>query len=131
VLDARWTIDLAYHAEFGPGAASDGPGASITFAPAPFVRITLHGAALDRPLELRFSDAALRVYGLEAQTLVTPRVRATLGASRYVEERDRPDAGAFSWNQMRVAAGLALELGPGADGRALPVIRRMPRGPAR
>jgi hypothetical protein len=131
VLDARWTIDLAYHAEFGPGAASDGPGASVTFAPAPVFRITLHGASLDRPLELRYSDAALRVYGLEAQALVTPRVRATLGATRHVEERDRPDAGAFSWNQMRVTAGLALELGPGADGRALPVIRRMPRGPAR
>ena len=131
VPDTRWTIDLGYHAEFGPGAASAGPGGRVTYAPAPAVRLTLHGAYLDRPLELRFSDAALRLYGLEAQALVTPRVRATLGASRYLEERERPDAAAFSWNQVRVTAGLAVELGPDADGRALQVIRRLPRGPAR
>ena len=131
VLAARWTIDLGYHAEVGPGAASAGPGGSVTYAPTPAVRLTVHGASLDRPLELRFSDAALRMYGFEAQALVTPRLRATLGASRYLEERERPDAAAFSWNQVRIVAGLAVELGPGADGRALPVIRRLPRGPAR
>jgi hypothetical protein len=126
---ASWSVDLGYHREFGPGASSAGVGGSATYTPGPAVRVTAHAASLDRPLEFRFSDAALRTYGLDAEVRPSPRVRLALGAASYVEERARPDPAAFDWDQVRVTARVALEFGRGADERAVPpAIRRLPGG---
>lgn len=127
----RWTFDFGYHREFGSGAASAGTGGSIAYEAGRALRVTLHGATLDRPLEFRFSDAAVRVYGLDAQGEVSRTVRLSLGASRYVEKRARPDAAAFDWGQWRITARMVVELGRGADLRGLPrAMRRLPGGRA-
>jgi hypothetical protein len=123
-----WTVDAGYHAEFGPGAASAGIGASLTYAPNRSLRVALYGSDLDRPLEFRFGEAGVQVYGADVRATLGGRLRAVVGLSRYVERRDRPDAGAFDWNQLRVTAGLAIDVGGGADGGALAVIRRLPGG---
>jgi hypothetical protein len=128
--DPRWALDAGYHAEFGPGAAAAGIGGSIAFSPTPALRVALYASDLDRPLEFRFGDAGLLMYGIEVRARLSGRLRATVGASRIAEQRDRPDAAAFEWDQVRLAAGVAVDLGGGADGGALSVIRRLPGGRA-
>ena len=124
-----WTVDGGYRREFGPGAASRGVGGSVTYSPARDYRVTLHGSTLDRPLEFRYDESVLRIYGLDADADVNERLRVSLGASRYVEDRRRPDAAAFDWSQWRVSARAVLLFGRGGDlGGLPPAVRRMPGG---
>lgn len=124
----QWSLDAGYHVEFGPGAASAGVGGSVAFAPSPGLQVALQATQLDRALEFRFADAGLWVFGVDARATIGSRLRAFVGASRYAEDRDRPDAGALSWNQVRFAAGVVLELGGAMEGGAMSVIRRLPGG---
>jgi len=126
-----WTLDAGYTREFGPGAASVGTSASVTYAPAGPYAITLHGAAMDRPLELRFSESVLHLYGVDGRYEVNPDIRFELGAVRYAEDRRRPDAAAIDWGQWRVTVRAVLAIGSGDDlGRLPPAVRRMPGGRA-
>jgi hypothetical protein len=129
-----WTIDAGYHREFGPGAASVGTSASVTYAPAgpdgPYA-VTVHGAALDRPLELRFSESVLHLYGIEGRVEPQPGLRVELGAVRYAEDRRRPDPAAIDWGQWRVTLRAVFSIGSGDDLDHLPpATRRMPGGRA-
>ena len=46
-----------------------------------------------------------------------------------MEDRQRPDAAAFSWNQTRVSARVVLALASNADLRGLPpAVQGMPTG---
>lgn len=124
-----WMIDGGYSREFGPGAASVGGGGSITYAPTPHTRVTVYGQAHDRPLEFRYSESVLRVLGFDGGTDLNDRVRLSLGAMRYVEERRRPDAAAFDWMQWRLTAGVTLLFAHGGDLENLPpAIRRLSSG---
>ena len=126
-----WTFDGGYTREFGPGAASVGTSASVTYAPARPYAITLHGASIDRPLELRFSDSRLHLYGIEGWIEPKPAVRLELGAVRYEEDRRRPDPAEMDWGQWRVTLRAVFEWGSGDDlGHLPPAIRRMPSGRA-
>lgn len=124
-----WIIDGGYSREFGPGAASVGGGASVTYTPTRHTRVTVYGHAHDRPLEFRYSESVLRVLGLDGGTDLNDRVRLSLGAMRYAEERRRPDAAEFDWTQWRLTAGVTLLFARGGDLENLPpAIRRMPGG---
>ena len=126
---AGWTVDGGYTREFGPGAASVGMGGSVTYAPTRAYRVSVHGSTLDRPLEFRYNESVLRVFGIDADGDVAERVRLSLGASRYAEERRRPDPAAFDWSQWRLTARAVLLFGRGADlGNLPPAVRRMPGG---
>lgn len=125
----RWSVDGGYHAEFGPGAASRGFEGAVTFTPGEFLVLSLYGSTLDRPLEFRYDQSSLHLYGL--QFLYRPSTRASfqLDASGYAEDRQRPDAAAFDWDQVRVSARVVLLFGSGADVANLPpAVRRMPGG---
>ncbi len=127
-----WLLDAGYHREYGPGAAAVGLDASATWAPPsrPY-RVSVHGSSLDRPLEFRFSEAVVKVYGAEAEWTVSDRVRANVGLDRYSEQRRRPDAAAFDWNQWRLTSRVVLQFGRGADlSRLPPAVRGMPGGRA-
>jgi hypothetical protein len=124
-----WTIDGGYSREFGPGAASVGGGGSVSYAPTAHSRVTVYGQAHDRPLEFRYSESVLRVLGFDGGADLNDRVRLSLGAMRYAEERHRPDAAAFDWTQWRLTAGVTLLFARGGDLENLPpAIRRMPGG---
>jgi hypothetical protein len=126
-----WTLDAGYHREFGPGAASVGSSASVTYAPAGPYSVTLHGASLDRPLELRFSESVLHLYGVDARVEPREGLRVELGAVRYSEDRRRPDAAAMDWGQWRVTLRAVLAIGSGDDLQRLPPARRrLPGGRA-
>jgi hypothetical protein len=129
-IASHWTIDGGYHSEFGPGASSRGFEGAVGFTPVKPFTIGVQAATLDRPLEYRFDNASLTLYGLNAEYRASWG-RLQLDASRYVEERQRPDAGAFDWNQFRVGARVVLLFG-GNAGRGLthlpPAVRRVAEG---
>jgi hypothetical protein len=129
-LPPRWTVRGGYHAEFGPGASSRGFEAGVTYSPTEFLTVAAHGGALDRPLELRFDESSVRTYGAYVQYRSSSRVRIELDASRYDEDRKRPDAAAFSWDQLRVSARVVFLLASGAELKGLPpAVLQMPRAP--
>lgn len=122
-----WTLDGAYRREFGPGAAAAGVAGSMTYTPSRRVSVTALASSVTRPLEFRFNDGLVRSYGVDAAVEATSRVQVGLSAVRYEESHRRPDAGAFDWNQVRVAARVVLLLGGGADHTGLPpAIRSLP-----
>ena len=126
-----WTVDAGYTREFGPGAASVGTGASITYAPPGPYSVMLHGSSMDRPLELRFSESVLRLYGIEGRIQPRDGLRFELGAVRYDEDRRRPDPAAVDWGQWRVTLRAVLSFGTSGDLDHLPpATRRMPGGRA-
>ncbi len=116
----RWSVTAGHDAEFGPGSASRGFDATIHWMPIDQLTLGAHAATLRRPLEFRFSDATLAVYGASAEWQPGDRWRVGLSATRVTEQRDRPDAGAIDWDQLRVAARVTLFHGTDADRAPLP-----------
>jgi len=126
-----WTVDGEYRSEFGPGASSAGFAGSVAYAPSRRLSIALTGSSVKRPLEYRFNEAVAHTIGVDAEFEASTAVRLGLSASRYDESHDRPDAAAYDWDQLRLAARVVLQLGHGADLRGLPPsIRMLPGGRA-
>jgi hypothetical protein len=131
-LARRWTVQGGYRAEFGPGAASRGFDGGVSYRTGDRLTLGLQAAMLDRPLEFRFDSSSVHLYGIYAHYQPTSRVRFELDASQYLEDRQRPDAAAFSWNQTRVSARVVLTFASGADLLGLPpAVQRMPTGAGR
>ncbi|HEX6434838.1 MAG TPA: hypothetical protein VFZ87_11375, partial [Gemmatimonadales bacterium] len=127
-----WTFDAGYREEYGPGASSHGFEGSVSAAPIPELTLTGYGAMLDRPLEFRFEETDVEVVGLDVEWRASTQLRLRLGAAHYGEDRQRPDASSFDWNQTRLHAGVTLELGDGADRIRLPrALRTRPRAGTR
>jgi hypothetical protein len=124
-----WLLDVGYHKEFGPGAASEGWDGAVTYTPTARVTLTAHGNSLDRPLEYRYDESRLVTVGVEGEIAASDNVRIALTATRYDEDRERPDAAAFEWDQLRLGARVVLLFSSGADRAALPPARaRRPAG---
>lgn len=128
--DSHWHLEAGYHEEFGPGASSRGIDLRATWLPSSALWFTAHGARMKRPLELRYSDADLTVIGVDAEYRPNPRWRLGVQAARWQEERDRPDASALDWNQVRLAARVTLLFGTSADRLPLPRAVRSAGGGA-
>jgi hypothetical protein len=119
-----WTLDGAYYWEYGPGAAAAGAAGTMTYAPSQRVRVTALASSLNRPLEYRFNEAVVHSYGVDASVQPTSRVQVGLTLAYYDESHERPDAGAYDWDQVRIAARVVLMLG-GAEGAGLPAVLRL------
>ncbi|MFN2315312.1 MAG: hypothetical protein ABR551_04495 [Gemmatimonadales bacterium] len=117
---SRWILDGGYQAEFGPGASSRGYDGRVTWLATDQVSLTVHGTQFKRPLELRYNDAELLAYGLDAEYRPNTRWRFGLTTTRYDEQRKRPDAGGVDWDQFRVAARVTWLFGSNADRLPLP-----------
>jgi hypothetical protein len=111
--------------EFGPGASSRGFDAGISYRRDRF-DASVFGMALERPLEFRFDQSQVWAVGAQGSWRPTDRWSAAAGISRYAETRERPDAAAFDWNQVRAFARITVTFGS-AD-RASPLS---PLPPAR
>ncbi len=121
------TVSLDYHAEFGPGASSQGLNGAVELRNGQGFSVTGAGGVLSRPLEFRFGDAKVWFYSLKADFELPSGAVLDISAGRYSETRRRPDAGEFDWNQWRVDAGLRLFFGSGIDERGLhPAILQVP-----
>lgn len=126
---AHWTVDAGYQREYGPGASVSGTAATVTYEPTRRVRAILLASAADRPLEFRFNDAVVRVYGLDAQYMASERLRVSATVQRYQEDHRRPDAGAFDWRQFRAGVRFSFAFGSADEVAGLtlpPAIRMLP-----
>lgn len=122
--DDRWTVDGSYLVEFGPGAASRFFDLGVTWQASPDLQVAAYGGRLSRPLELRHYDATGTWFGGRAAWSFASQM-SVWGEGRYIkDERERPDAGGASWDQVRIRAGVTVTLGSNAD-------RRQPLPPAR
>jgi hypothetical protein len=89
------------------------------------VTLTAEGGHLARPLEFRAEDPGLTWFGVAADYRANERLRVSLRATRFDENRRRPDASAIDWSQVRLSAGLSWLLGSSADHQSLPpAVRR-------
>lgn len=126
---ANWAFDAGYEREFGPGAASQSSALAATYRPTSTLLVTVDGARMARPLEYRFDDARLWVYGLRLDYEAARGLRLVGDARGYSEERQRDDASGLSWSQLRFNLGAVIEFGSGSDTRRLhPAILRIPEG---
>lgn len=123
----RLSLDWNYHLEFGPGASSRGFEAYATWQPRADLTLSGQVAQLQRPLEFRYDEPDVWAFGANGSYALRERVHVNLGVLMYREARNRPDAAAFDWNQLRLNAGISLLLGSGADRTGLPdAILRIP-----
>jgi hypothetical protein len=113
-------LSASYRRETGFGAASSSWDATVVYRAGERASFSLTGAAMDRPLELRFDDAKVWMIGARATAQPLSRVSFSVGAGRYSENRKRPDAGALDWNQTRLDARVTLLFSSGADVMRLP-----------
>ncbi|HUL01834.1 MAG TPA: hypothetical protein VLV16_01240 [Gemmatimonadales bacterium] len=123
-------VQGGYRADFGPGASSRGFDGSATYMVGERLAVGVQGSTLDRPLELRFDESSVVTYGVSARYRPAPRLRIELDANQYVEDRKRPDAAAFDWDQLRVSARVVFSLASHDELRGLPpAVRQMPAAP--
>ena len=122
-MTERWTFDGNYGLEYGSGASARSADAALTFTPNERLALDLYGGSLARPLELRFYDATSRWVGGRIQWHHSAQRRVWGDVSMVNDDRDRPDAGASSLDQVRVRAGVSLAFGSGADRTPLPPAR--------
>jgi len=126
---AGWAFDAGYEREFGPGAASQSYEAAATYRPTSALLVTVDGSRTARPLEYRFDDARLWVYGLRLDYEAATGLRLIADGRGYSEARQRDDAADLSWSQLRFNLGAIIEFGSGSDSRRLhPAILRIPEG---
>lgn len=121
-------IDANYQAAFGPGASSRGLDGSLSVRATQRLTLTAEGGYQVRPLEYRVLDPALTWYGVDLELRPTDRMRFAFRATRYEEDRRRPDASAIDWSQTRVSAGVSWLFGSSVDRLPLPPPVRRGRG---
>ncbi len=123
-----WSAQAGYHNEFGSGAASSGWDGNVTFAPSPRFSIMGYGNSLQRPLEYRWDDSKVLVYGMQANVVARDNVSVAFMVARYDENRQRPDAASFEWDQLRFGAKVVMTFSS-ADRLPLPkAITNRPAG---
>lgn len=123
--DEQWTFDGSYLADFGPGAASRSFDAGVNYSATPALTLGAYGGRLERPLELRFYDATTTWVGGRAEYRLRNQWRFWTDVAWYDDDRDRPDAGANSFDQVRLRGGVSLTFGTNADRAPLPRARRL------
>jgi len=123
-ISSAISLDAGYHTAFGPGAASKGLDAGLGIRVQPALTVTVEAGHLDRPLEFRVEDPALTWFGVNFDFRPNDRLRLGLGATRYDENRDRPDASSIDWSQTRLRAVATWLFGSGADRLLPPGVRR-------
>jgi hypothetical protein len=127
---APWTFFGDYYADHGPGAASLGFEGGASVRPLEALTATARIGTLQRPLEFRFDDAKLWLYGARFDYRPASGVGLMLEALAYDETRRRPDAARLEWDQFRVNAGVSLTFGTAAGRPGLhPAILSIPDVP--
>ncbi len=123
-LSERWTLDANYGIERGPGASARSADVSATFSQSERFSVDAYAGSLARPLELRYYDATSRWIGGRAQLQLGDQRRVWADAAAVGDDRERPDTGGSSLDQLRVRAGVSIAFGSGADRFPLPPARR-------
>jgi hypothetical protein len=116
----RLVMSADHSTEFGPGGSYSSLSGNLSYHPRPFLTFSAYGGRLNRPLEFRFDEATLYHVGVDGLWRMSERWEGRLSAARFFEERDRPDAAAFDWDQTRITARVSLFLGWDGERPGLP-----------
>lgn len=124
----RWTFDAGWMYEKNFGAAAAGGDASVGWNPFDAMVLRLYGAYSQRPLVYRYDDSYVTWAGLDVSLRTTQQVLVGASIVYVNENRKRPDAAAFDWNQARISAYVTYVFSAGgADRTGLPdAVKRMP-----
>ena len=120
----RVQIDAGLLGEFGPGASSRSVDATVTYTASDALSVAVYGGGLERPLELRYYDASAAWLGTRGEWRPSGLWRLWGDATWFTEERERPDPGGSTLDQVRLRAGVAVTFGTNADRLPLPPARR-------
>jgi hypothetical protein len=123
-VTADLNLDAGYHTDFGPGAASRGFDAAAAYRITSGLTLSADGGRMKRPLEFRVEEPVLSWFGMALEYRLGDRLRVTAGATRYQEDRRRPDASTVDWSQTRLRLGASWLLGSDADRMLPPAVRR-------
>jgi hypothetical protein len=126
-LGPQVSLEASYGLEHGPGASGRFVDGSLTWTPDSRYAFDLYGGTMARPLELRYYDATSKWIGGRAQWQLGLQRRLWTDIAFMADERERPDAGASSLDQVRIRAGLSVTMGSGADRAPLPPARPLDR----
>jgi len=127
-FSTAWQAQLGYQDEFGPGASASGWDGSVTFAPNGTYSIMAYGSSLSRPLEYRWDQSVVLLYGMQASIVARDNLTFAFTVARYDENRERPDAASFEWEQLRFGAKVIMTFSS-ADRLPLPkAISNRPAG---
>jgi hypothetical protein len=121
-----WTFQADYFIDKGPGARSQGFDVVAAWRPIRSLYVVGDVRQLQRPLEFRFNDSEVWSYGLRLDYEAVGNLRLNGGIRYYDEDRGRPDASAFSWNQFRINLGATLHFGSPTAGAIHPAILSIP-----
>jgi len=127
-VSTAWSVDAGYRYERGVGASERHLEGGTTWRGGDRVTVRAEVASVVRPLELRFSEVHARWHSVSGDVVLNPRWRLAADLVWVDETRERPDAAAFSWDQLRASARMVLTFGSSAD--RLPPGRRRGGGVA-
>lgn len=121
----KWTFDGSWLLDQGPAAPSSSFDLSATFQASERLQLSGYGGRLYRPLEFRYYDATGTWVGARAAWTFADQM-SLWGDGQYIkDDRERPDAAATNWDQLRLRGGVTVIFGSNADRRApLPPARR-------
>ena len=125
----QFNLGMGYSADFGPGSSSSGWDAQFGYHPAERWQFTLNGGRFVRPLEYRFDESKVKFVGVDASYRIPQHVQFRVRADYYDENRDRPDAAAFTWDQTRLSADVTFYLSSKVKATPLPPGRMPERAP--
>lgn len=117
---ADLTVDAELRREFGVGAYANSIQGTVVWLPRPRLTVRANAGHLERPLEYRYDVSTLDWLGVGTDWRASERVTLGGAVDRWAEERDRPDAAAFSWDQLRLSLRMTWLLVSDADRLPLP-----------
>ncbi|MFW6039943.1 MAG: hypothetical protein ACOC9N_02575 [Gemmatimonadota bacterium] len=124
----RWSFDLAFGAEYGPGASSTHVRVSAAWQALDDLRAGAWLARGTRPLEYRIDDAVVRSAGVDFRLGLTDDVDLEGGVAWQDEEREGSLGRQLDY--WRVRAGVSYGFGTGMSRPDLhPAILRVPERP--
>jgi len=124
--NARWLFDGNVGSEHGPGASSRSADITVSYIPSDRSSFDVYAGTLARPLELRYYDATSRWLGARSQWQFSEQWRLWGDVAFVSDDRDRPDASAWTLDQFRLRSGVSLTFGSSADRTPLPPARPTP-----
>lgn len=122
-----WSADATFEVDRGPGAAANYLQGQVRWAPRHDLNLTGHLGTLSRPLELRYNSAGLFWLGFQGDYQPNSQLTLSLLADWLRDESKQPDAGDFTWSQLRLSLRATWFVSSAAD--LVPLPKGLPRRP--
>lgn len=115
-LAPAWTLNGAYHLEWGPGGFLNSGDASVRWSPSERLGVSLSGTSFQQIEQYRLGDGRAYGGGVSVDAEVTRRFSFVAGGSMIRHDR-QGDGVESPWNQARAWTTLRMTIG-GDAGRA-------------